>query len=79
MSSPLCDRLIPGREADSICGVSRSTRYELIRDGKFPQPVKIGWSTRFSYLECLAWVQERLAERGSRPVQTAAASKTVAA
>jgi prophage regulatory protein len=57
------DRLISGPEADSICGLSRSRRYELIRANQFPQPVKLGWSTRFSYLECLAWVRERLAER----------------
>jgi predicted DNA-binding transcriptional regulator AlpA len=42
------DRLIPGREADAICGTSRSARYRLLAEGKFPKPVKIGAATRFS-------------------------------
>jgi predicted DNA-binding transcriptional regulator AlpA len=63
MSSLQPDRLISGPEADSICGVSRSRRYELIRENKFPKPVKLGWATRFSFLECVSWVHERLAER----------------
>jgi prophage regulatory protein len=63
MSQLQHDRLISGPEADSICGVSRSRRYELIRDNKFPRPVKLGWSTRFSLLECHAWVEDRLSER----------------
>ena len=57
------DRLIRGPEADAICGISRSRRYELIQQGKFPRPVKLGFATRFSYRECQAWVQARLTER----------------
>ena len=38
----LYDRLVSGREADLITGTSRSRRYELMREGKYPQPVKVG-------------------------------------
>ena len=58
------DRLIDGDEAGAITGVkSRSRRYALIAQGRFPQPVKVGSSTRFSERECRAFVAERIAER----------------
>jgi predicted DNA-binding transcriptional regulator AlpA len=58
------DRLIDGEEAGVITGVkSRSRRYALIAQGKFPRPVKVGSSTRFSERECHAFVAERIAER----------------
>jgi predicted DNA-binding transcriptional regulator AlpA len=58
------DRLIDGDEAGAICGIkSRSRRYALIAQGRFPQPIKVGASTRFSERECRAFVQERIAER----------------
>lgn len=62
------DRLIDGDEAGAITGVkSRSRRYALIAEGKFPKPVKIGSSTRFSERECFAFVKARLAERDAKP------------
>jgi predicted DNA-binding transcriptional regulator AlpA len=59
------DRLIDGHEADKICGTSRSRRYRLIREGKFPKPAKLGKLTRFSLLECQAFVRAMLAQRGT--------------
>ena len=48
----------------AITGVkSRSRRYALIAEGKFPKPVKVGSSTLFSAKECYALVAERVAER----------------
>ena len=61
------DRLVDGEEAGAITGIkSRSRRYALIAQGKFPQPVKVGASTRFSARECHALVAERIAERDKR-------------
>jgi len=57
------DRLISGREADAICGTSRSARYRFLAEGKFPKPIKIGSATRFSERECHEWVAARIAER----------------
>ena len=45
-------------------GLSRSTCYELIAAGKFPQPVKIGArAIAFPESEYEAWAAERMAER----------------
>lgn len=58
------DRLVDHEEAGRITGVkSRSWRYSLIAQGKFPKIVKIGSSTRFSERECYAFVAARKAER----------------
>ena len=58
------DRLISLREAGHITGTTRSRQYELIREGKYPQPVKVGKLTKFSWLECLQYVADVLAQRG---------------
>jgi prophage regulatory protein len=58
-----CDRLVSGPEADSICGTTRSVRYRLLAEGKFPRPVKLGAATRFSARECHEWVAARIADR----------------
>lgn len=64
------DRLIDGAEAGAITGIkSKSRRYELIAAGKFPQPIKVGSSTRFSARECYAFVAERIAERDSKLIK----------
>jgi prophage regulatory protein len=57
------DRLIPGPDADAICGTTRSVRYRLLAEGKFPKPIKIGTATRFSERECREWVAARISER----------------
>lgn len=45
-------------------GLSRSTCYELVSAGKFPQPVKIATrAIAFPENEIEQWVAERLAER----------------
>jgi predicted DNA-binding transcriptional regulator AlpA len=58
------ERLISGSEADFICGISRSRRYELVAQGQFPKPVKVGKLTRFSFRELQAHVARILAQRG---------------
>ena len=54
------DRILRDEEVRSRTGLSRTTRWRLIRDGKFPKPVKltehaIGW--RESAIE--AWLASR--------------------
>jgi prophage regulatory protein len=61
-----CDRLIDGREADDICGTSRTKRYELMARGEFPVPVKLGKSVRYSMRECHEWVAARIAARDTK-------------
>jgi prophage regulatory protein len=54
------DRILRDQEVGNRTGLSRTTRWRLIRDGKFPKPIKltehaIGW--RESAIE--AWLESR--------------------
>jgi prophage regulatory protein len=51
-------------DVDAKCGLKRTQRKELIRQGRFPRPIKLSDRAR-GYLESelLAWQRERLAER----------------
>lgn len=57
------DRFIRRQEVELIAGRSRSSIYTMIAAGKFPKPVRIGGSTRWSLREVESWVEARLAER----------------
>jgi prophage regulatory protein len=46
---------------------SRQHRHRLIREGKFPAPVKIGDATNgFIEAEIDAWIEAKIAERNAR-------------
>jgi predicted DNA-binding transcriptional regulator AlpA len=61
------DRLVDGKEAGEITGVkSRTQRHRLIKLGRFPQPVKVESSTRYSARECYEYARERIAERDKK-------------
>lgn len=68
--SPL--RLLRLREVRAICGLSRTSIYQAIKDGDFPQPVAIGARAR-------AWIQHEVEDwartriRASRRTTTRAA------
>ena len=54
-------RLIKLPEVSQLCGVSRSTLYEMIAKGEFPSPVRVGVrSVGWRQYEILEWL-------GSRP------------
>jgi predicted DNA-binding transcriptional regulator AlpA len=44
-------------------GLHKTTIYGLIRDGKFPRPIKIGDSSRWLSDELEAWINELAASR----------------
>lgn len=44
-------------------GISRSHAYELISQGRFPRPVKVGRASRFVAAEIDAWIEARVADR----------------
>ena len=67
MTASCNDRLIPVRDVSAIIGVGRSSIYKLIARGRFPKPIKIGKSARFSERECHEWVATRVAEREGAP------------
>ena len=54
------DRIVRERECQRITGLSRTSRYELEREGRFPKRIRLssqayGW--RLSAL--LSWIDER--------------------
>jgi prophage regulatory protein len=51
-------RLIRLREVQAICGKSRTSIYEAIKNGAFPQPVQVGArSSAWVKSEVLQWAQ----------------------
>ena len=59
---------------------SRQHRHRLIREGKFPVPVKIGEATNgFIESEIDAWIKAKIAERDARIAASKPAPSTVLA
>jgi len=57
-------RLLPIAAVQAeLGGVHRTTIYGLVREGGFPQPVKIGGSSRWLSDELRAWRDRRAADR----------------
>ena len=55
--NPPHDRLIKHGEVSSICGVSRTSLYKLMRENRFPRPVQgITMFNLWSENEVRAWV-----------------------
>ena len=55
------EKLITYKQVVDITGLSRSTIYEWIRDGKFPNPVKLGAGpkslVKFKLSEVMAFIE----------------------
>lgn len=61
-------RFIRLKEVLAICGKSRTSIYEAIKDGKFPAPVKLGGrSSAWIKSEIHEWVNSCI--KASRPEQ----------
>jgi predicted DNA-binding transcriptional regulator AlpA len=43
--------------------------YKLIKDGKFPKPIKLGRSSRWLESEVEAWLQQRITDSGADAMQ----------
>ncbi len=57
-------QILRGPEVDKEYGVSKTARYELIKQGVFPKPIKLGpRSVGWLRSELDAWVEARVAER----------------
>ncbi len=50
------ERLIPLLSVESATGFKSSFIYQLIKEGKFPKPVKIGASSRWRESEVQHWI-----------------------
>ena len=47
------------REVASLLGVDRTSIWRWYKQGTFPQPIKVGGTTRFRQAEVLAWIDSR--------------------
>ena len=57
------DRLLRLKEVEFITAQKKSTLYNLLRDGKFVKPIRIGERAVFwSETAVLQWVQDRIKE-----------------
>jgi predicted DNA-binding transcriptional regulator AlpA len=54
------ERLLPLPVVESKTGFKSSFIYQLIKDGKFPKPVKIGNASRWRQSEVQAWIAEQI-------------------
>lgn len=57
-------KVVRERERASITGVPRSTCYEMMKEGRFPKPIKVG-KKAVGWLvdELYQFVDDRIAER----------------
>lgn len=52
------------RQVEELTGLARSTIYELIKNGAFPPPVRLGKrAVGWLYREVEAWIESRMAAR----------------
>lgn len=65
-------RILRLSEVIQITGLSRSTIYQYMEDGKFPKPIKLGsHSVGWVDSEVYDWVNQRIAERNLTSISEA--------
>lgn len=57
------DRLLRHREAAAKVSLGMTYLYQLVSEGKFPQPIRIGSASRYSEIEIDEWIADRRRER----------------
>ena len=68
MSITTTDHLLHLREVIALTGFSRSSIYRKMRDGSFPEPLKIGVrAVRWRESEIKAWLAARPRATGDSP------------
>ena len=60
VSLNMSERLITYAELGRRISLSRVKIWELVRDGEFPQPIKIGRAVRFVESDIDAWIASRV-------------------
>ena len=62
------DRLLTRREVEARCRIARTTLYKMMREDKFPCPIRIGVrAVRWLQSEVEAWIESRPRATGDRP------------
>ncbi len=68
MAAATADRLLRLSEVQIRTGLARTTIYRKMRDGSFPEPLKIGArAVRWPESEIAAWLAARPRATGDRP------------
>ena len=68
MAAATTDRLLRLSEVQTRTALSRTTIYRKMRDGSFPEPLKIGVrAVRWPESEIAAWLAARPRASGDRP------------
>ena len=68
MAAATTERLLRLSEVLTRTGLARTTIYRKIRDGSFPEPLKIGArAVRWPESEITAWLAARPRASGDRP------------
>lgn len=62
----LAPALLPFHALSAYVSFGRSRIYQLIQDGSFPPPIKIGKSSRWLMMEVDAWVEQHINSRQLR-------------
>ena len=59
------NRLLRRRDVERITSISRASIYRLMRDGRFPEPLKVGpRAVRWRESEINSWLEGRPRSRG---------------
>ncbi len=62
---PATEKLLPLPEVESRSGFKSSFIYQLIKQGKFPPPVKIGNASRWRESEIQQWIHAQIESSSS--------------
>jgi prophage regulatory protein len=63
----MAQKVFRRREVEKVTGLSRSTLYEEIAEGRFPKPINIGTrAVAWLETEVEAWQKARIAERDAK-------------
>lgn len=60
LATQLAEKLLPLPEVEGRTGFRSSFIYQLIREGRFPKPVKIGLASRWRESEVQQWINDQI-------------------
>ncbi|HEY3591007.1 MAG TPA: AlpA family transcriptional regulator [Buttiauxella sp.] len=64
-TSLLTDKFVDMAFITQLTGLMDKYFYKLIKDGRFPKPIKLGRSSRWLESEVETWLQQRIADSRS--------------
>jgi prophage regulatory protein len=56
---PAADRIVRDAELDALTGVSRTTRHNWRKEGKFPSPIRLGpRAVGYTLSSIMRWIED---------------------